>query len=98
LKPDLRLSAEGVAQVSEQTEGFSFAYLKEIFLSSKMRWIAHPQQGTMEQVMGEQVEKLREQMLSVNAAPEPESAPEMPAMPPTFRAMMRRTMHFQGGR
>ncbi len=97
LKPDLRLSEEGVAQVSEQTEGFSFAYLKELFLSSKMRWIAHPQQGTMEQVMSEQVEKLREQMLSVHTVPEPESAPEMPGMPPTFRAMMTRTMRLQGG-
>jgi hypothetical protein len=25
----------------------AFAYLKELFLSSKMRWIAHPQQGAM---------------------------------------------------
>jgi AAA+ superfamily predicted ATPase len=97
LKPDLRLSAEDVAQVSEQTEGFSFAYLKELFLSSKMRWIAHPQQGTMVQVMSEQAEKLREQMLSVHTVPEPESAPDMPGMPSMFRAMMTRTMRFQGG-
>lgn len=47
--------------------------------------------------MSEQVEKLREQMLSVHTAPEPESAPDMPGMPPMFRAMMTRTMRFQGG-
>lgn len=90
LKPDLRLSAAGVAQISEQTEGFSFAYLKELFLSSKMRWIAHPQQGTMEQVMSEQIEKLREQMLSINTTPEPENPPEMSGM------MVQRRL--QGGR
>ncbi len=59
LKPGLRLTPEGITMIGEQTEGFSFAYLKELFLSSKMRWIAYAQQGTMEQVMSEQVEKLR---------------------------------------
>ena len=37
LKPSLRLSEEGTAKISELTEGFSFAYLKELFLSSKLR-------------------------------------------------------------
>jgi AAA+ superfamily predicted ATPase len=60
LKLDLRLSDEGVAKISEATEGFSFAYLKELFLSSKMRWIARAQQGSVEQVMSEQGDRLRE--------------------------------------
>ncbi|MBE3559305.1 MAG: ATP-binding protein [Ktedonobacteraceae bacterium] len=64
LKPGLRLSAEGVEQISRLTEGFSFAYLKELFLSSKMRWIANPVQGSMEEVMVGQVHSLREQMVS----------------------------------
>jgi hypothetical protein len=62
LRPELRLSEDGIACVAEDTEGFSFAYLKELFLSATMRWISTPQPGTMDQVMPEQVEVLREQM------------------------------------
>ncbi len=69
LKPALRLTDDDIVTLSDMTDTFSFAYLKELFLSSKMRWIAKPQQGTMAQVMGEQVERLREQMISVNALP-----------------------------
>ena len=95
LKPNLRLTDEGVAKISEATDGFSFAYLKELFLSSKMRWIAHPQQGTMEQVMVEQVGKLREQMLTVNTLPAPEMSEELQGMPPMFGPTMVRAMRLQ---
>src|SRR5579884_2525506 len=94
LKPGLRLTPEGITMIGEQTEGFSFAYLKELFLSSKMRWIAYAQQGTMEQVMSEQVEKLREQMSSVDSSPTPEIPPEFEGMPPVVgRAMSRGFMY-----
>ncbi len=65
---------------------------KELFLSSKMRWIANPQQGTMEAVMTEQVGKLREQMMTVNTFSAPESE-EQAMMPPGFppRAMASRS-------
>jgi hypothetical protein len=69
LQPALRLSEAAAAQIAEQTEGFSFAYLKELFLSAMMRWIATAQPGTMEQVMGEQVGVLREQMVSTALLP-----------------------------
>ena len=95
LKSSLRLTEEGAVKISELTDGFSFAYLKELFLSSKMRWIAHPQQGTMEQVMSEQVGKLREQMLSVNMLPASEISEEVQGMPPMFGPMMARSMRFQ---
>jgi hypothetical protein len=95
LKPSLRLTEGGAVKISELTDGFSFAYLKELFLSSKMRWIAHPQQGTMEQVMSEQVGKLREQMLSVNMLPASEIPEELQGMPPMFGPMMARSMRFQ---
>src|SRR5947209_250243 len=95
LKPGLRLSEEGVAKIGEVTDAFSFAYLKELFLSSKMRWIAHPQQGTMEQVMTEQVGKLREQMLSLNTATEPETLEEAQGMNPMFGPTMARRMRLQ---
>jgi len=47
------------------TPNFSFAYLKELFLSSMMQWIATPGQHTMEQVMVSKVAALREQMVSL---------------------------------
>src|SRR5262249_35575934 len=62
LQPALRLSEDGKTKLASATEGFSFAYLKELFLSSMMRWIN--QQGNMEQVMLEQESVLREQMVS----------------------------------
>jgi AAA+ superfamily predicted ATPase len=64
LQPALRLSEDGMAKLASATEGFSFAYLKELFLSSMMCWINNPEQGQMEQVMLEQEGVLREQMVS----------------------------------
>src|SRR5207302_5376334 len=55
LKPQLRLSEEGVAKISELTGEFSFAYLKELFLSSMMRWIGKQSTESMDDVMVTQV-------------------------------------------
>ncbi len=66
LKPALQLSPEGISKMSELTVDFSFAYLKELFLSSMMQWIATPGQSTMEQVMIGKVATLREQMVSAS--------------------------------
>lgn len=73
LKPTLRLSEEEMEKITAVTQGFSFAYLKELFLSSKMRWIANPQQGAMAEVMNTQVGKLREQMVSAEVLVPPNS-------------------------
>ena len=67
LKPALQLSPEGISKLSDLTADFSFAYLKELFLSSMMQWITRPGQSTMEQVMMGKVATLREQMVSVYA-------------------------------
>ena len=67
LKPALQLSPEGISKLGELTADFSFAYLKELFLSSMMQWITRPGQSTMEQVMMGKVATLREQMVSVYA-------------------------------
>jgi hypothetical protein len=65
LQETLRISDAAILQLSEATEDFSFAYLKELFLSAMMRWIGRPQQRTMEQVLISQVDVLREQMMSI---------------------------------
>ncbi len=95
LKPKLRLSEEGTAKMSELTESFSFAYLKELFLSSKMRWIAKAQQGTMEEVMTEQVNKLREQMVSASMFAVPEQVEGQQGMPSMFGPMMQGGFWYQ---
>jgi hypothetical protein len=85
LKSNLQLVEEGITKLSEMTAGFSFAYLKELFLSSMMRWIAAEQKdsaaGSMQQVMEMQVDILREQMVSASKLeveiPDEQSLPEI---------------------
>lgn len=62
LEPDLRLSERAVPRIVEATGGFSFAYLKELFLSSMMQWIAEQGSRRMDGVMLERATVLREQM------------------------------------
>ncbi len=83
VKPALNLTEEGIAKVSEQAEGFSFAYLKELCLASTMRWLATPKDGTMDAVMLEQVGVLRDQMASV-PMPGDEPPPAAQPMPAGF--------------
>lgn len=68
LEQDLRLSEAGQETVVAETEGFSFAYLKELFLSSMMRWINAQPSGGMDEVMAAQCLVLREQMNSAAMA------------------------------
>jgi len=73
LQSDLRLTDDGIVQAAALTDGFSFAYLKELFLTCIMRWIngvATPGEGeaSMDTVIAEQIALLREQMSSMDAA------------------------------
>lgn len=70
LEPDLRLTEAGILPVVEATNGYSFAYLKELFLSSMMGWIVTRTAGSMDTVMLAQATLLREQM---NSHPEIET-------------------------
>lgn len=62
LEPELRPSELSLPRLVEATDGFSFAYLKELFLSSMMQWIAESGRGRMDVVMLNRVVVLREQM------------------------------------
>ena len=66
---EMRLSEDGLRAVVASTDGFSFAYLKELTLSSMMRWIAAPAAGAMDGVMAEQTHLLRVQMQTSHDAP-----------------------------
>ena len=91
LKPALRLSAEGCTQLAERTEGFSFAYIQEVFVSSMMRWMSRRDDGGILPITLEQVDLLRAQMQS---APSESLAPiepsEHPPMPPWMMRYMPR--------
>ncbi|MCA1990960.1 MAG: AAA family ATPase [Coleofasciculus sp. S288] len=64
LKDGMRLSDSAIAHIAELTDGFSFAYLKELFLSSMVRWMGEMEPGALEKMMAEQIAGLREQMVS----------------------------------
>lgn len=90
LKPALRLSEAGCTHVAERTEGFSFAYIQEVFVSSMMRWMNQRDAAGILAVALEQIELLRAQMQS---APPEEPGPTEPAgppLPPWMRYMMGR--------
>jgi len=72
LAPEARLSEAGMERVAGATDGFSFAYLKELFLSSMMRWIAGAESGAMDNVMLDEAANLERQRRSgVEAAAAP---------------------------
>ncbi|HVG34998.1 MAG TPA: ATP-binding protein [Pyrinomonadaceae bacterium] len=77
LQTDMRLSEPVIDETVERTEGFSFAYLKELFLSSMMQWIAHPSSGSMDGFVLARTKVLREQM--TNAKQETEETKSLAA-------------------
>lgn len=76
LDGDLHQTDEDLVPLVEATNGFSFAYLKELFLSALMRWISNPVRGKMSDVLREQCGVLREQMHAMNDVPPPETDAE----------------------
>lgn len=81
LEPAMRPSAQSVASIAaEPTEGFSFAYLKELFVSATMRWINAPEIGrSMDLILLEQAALLHGQLGSARViaeGPSPEAKEE----------------------
>ena len=62
LQPELRVSEDEATCIVQQTEGFSFAYLKELFLSSMMQWMAAEGRVSMHELISGQATQLRGQM------------------------------------
>lgn len=61
VEPEMRLDDEGCASIARRTGDFSFAYLKELTLSSTMAWIHQARAGSMLDVMTEVLETLGDQ-------------------------------------
>jgi AAA+ superfamily predicted ATPase len=62
LDQELRLTPEAEVMIAEATDGYSYAYLRELYLSSMMRWISGGQASPMEELMLEQADLLKAQM------------------------------------
>jgi ATP-dependent 26S proteasome regulatory subunit len=73
LEPDLKLSEGALRKLGKATEGFSFAHLKELFLSSMMQWMSEGRVREMGSVMSNRITVLREQMNSSRGKKEEES-------------------------
>jgi len=56
-----------IAELARLTDGFSFAYLKELFLGATMAWVNQAAPGAMDAIMLDQVALLHVQMASVAA-------------------------------
>jgi hypothetical protein len=67
----MRLSADEQRAIVDATAGFSFAYLKELFLSAMLRWMKAREPGTMGAVLDGQLATLRSQMAPVAPPPTP---------------------------
>ena len=62
LQPELRVSRSAAERVVCETEGFSFAYLKELFVAAMVEWMSSGGNGSMDDVIIAQTELLRGQM------------------------------------
>jgi hypothetical protein len=69
----MRISDPEIDSLVSATEGFSFAYLKELFLSAMIRWMRDQTPGAMFAVLNGQLAVLREQMRTEQAPTAPPS-------------------------
>lgn len=73
----LRLSEAGLELAASRTEGFSYAYLKELLLSSMMAWIREDGARAMDEVLPELVDALAGQMRTEAERPAPTRKPRV---------------------
>ncbi len=62
LQLEMRVTEGAITEVIAQTENFSFAYMKELFLSSMMQWMAKPVPASMDALIVDRAIRLHEQM------------------------------------
>ena len=77
LDPEMRITDDEVERIVAGTEEFSFAYLKELFISATMRWITKRERGAMFRHLEGQLQLLRTQMRS-DPSPTPAASPPDP--------------------
>jgi SpoVK/Ycf46/Vps4 family AAA+-type ATPase len=62
LQMEMRVTERGAREVVKGTEGFSFAYLKELFVTAMVQWVTLGGNGSMDNVLLSQTKALRSQM------------------------------------
>ena len=62
LQPEMRVTEQSVARVVSETQDFSFAYMKELFVTSMVQWLSSGGSGSMDEVLLGQTALLRKQM------------------------------------
>jgi len=62
LQVELRLSDTTVAWVVKKSEGFSFAILKELFVSAMSGWMSNSRETPMDHLIRKELKALRRQM------------------------------------
>ena len=64
--------SEVAERLVEETDSFSFAYVKELFVSSMVRWMVGPRERSIAPILFEQLAVLKQQMHSdASRPPEP---------------------------
>lgn len=71
-EPSAQVSEAELDEIARLTDDFSFAYLKELGLSSLMAWMRNPVEGGMGEAMRSQIETLRAQMKTEMVDPKAE--------------------------
>jgi hypothetical protein len=79
LDPELHVSDDELTTIAEGTDGFSYAYLKELFVSSLMRWVGDESTGFGAHLVA-QIGALREQMMTTTATDDAGAPPANDAM------------------
>ena len=62
----LRLSTQGIEHLVGRTDGFTFAYLKELLLSSSLVWVDDARPGVMDEISAKVARTLRKEMESAH--------------------------------
>lgn len=62
LEEDLRLDEESLKEIATATDGYSYAYLKELYLSSMIKWVGEAQPRKFSEIMLGQCATLKAQM------------------------------------
>ncbi len=65
LRPEMQLTDAAIATLAQDTEGFSFAYLRELLLAMMVRWMHQQTSGAMPLIAAEQLTLLKTQMKSL---------------------------------
>jgi len=75
------VDADAIAKAATATDGFTFAYLKEVGLSTQMQWASERRSRSIGKVLLEVVDALKAEIVAVSSASPQPPAPRRPRYP-----------------